>query len=78
MNKDWVEDADPDKRTWYYDGDGTKRKKSDNTVFYEPLTDEQMLEHLYKYSHWNTEHPWKQIAQRLEQLMNMEKMNGQR
>jgi hypothetical protein len=22
-----IEDLDPDKRTWYYDGDGTKRKK---------------------------------------------------
>lgn len=22
-----IEDLDPDKRSWYYDGDGTKRKK---------------------------------------------------
>jgi phage major head subunit gpT-like protein len=24
-----VESLDPDKRTWYYDGNGTKRKKGD-------------------------------------------------
>ena len=25
-----IEDLDPDKRSWYYDGDGTKRPKEEN------------------------------------------------
>ena len=24
-----IEDLDPDKRSWYYEGDGTKRKKDE-------------------------------------------------
>ena len=34
----------------------------------EELTDEQMVEHLRTHAHWTTTRPWKQIADRLEEL----------
>lgn len=32
------------------------------------MTDEQMVEKLRTMAHWTTEQPWKQIADRLEEL----------
>lgn len=40
------------------------------------MTDEQMVEHLRRHAHWTTERPWKQIADRFEQLSEKEKQNG--
>ena len=57
---DAVESLDPDERSWYYDGDGTRRKKE--------LTDEQMVDILRTQANWTTEYPWSQIADRLEEL----------
>ena len=61
---DAVESLDPDERSWYYDGDGTRRKKE--------LTDEQMVDILRTQAHWTTTYPWSQIADRLEELVKKE------
>ena len=61
---DEVESLDPDERSWYYDGDGTRRKKE--------LTDEQMVDILRTQAHWTTSYPWSQIADRLEELVKKE------
>lgn len=61
---DAVESLDPDERSWYYDGDGTRRKKE--------LTDEQMVDILRTQAHWTTSYPWSQIADRLEELVKKE------
>jgi hypothetical protein len=36
------------------------------------MNDRQMIEHLRTYAHWTREQPWKQIADRLEQLIEDE------
>lgn len=61
---DAIESLDPDERSWYYDGDGTRRKKE--------LTDEQMVDILRTEAHWTTNYPWSQIADRLEELVKKE------
>jgi len=40
------------------------------------MSDEQMVEYLRSHAHWTTTRPWKQIADRLEELIEKEKMNG--
>lgn len=37
------------------------------------MTDEQMVAKLRLLSHWTTKQPWKQIADRLEELSRKEK-----
>ena len=61
---DAVESLDPDERSWYYDGDGVRRKKE--------LTDEQMVDILRTQAHWTTAYPWSLIADRLEELVKKE------
>lgn len=39
----------------------------------EMLTDEQMIEKLRTQAHWTTEQPWKQIADRFEELLKESK-----
>jgi hypothetical protein len=40
------------------------------------MTDEQMVAYLRRQAHWTTESPWKEIADRLEQLSKGKKDNG--
>lgn len=48
------------------------------------MTDEQMIEYLRNHAHWTTTRPWKDIADRLEELVNeneekrKDTMNGKR
>lgn len=57
-------------RESYWDYMGRRMREEDAKV----MDDRQMIEHLRTYAHWTVKKPWVDIADRLEELSNKEKM----
>ena len=62
-------------RESYWDYMGRRMREEDARMREEDVMDDrQMIEHLRTYAHWTVKKPWVDIADRLEELSNKEKM----